>query len=179
MSTGLRREYLRSIRARYHRGSKNQGSLNLDEFTKVCGFTRKHAIRLLNEGVSDQSRRPGPERRYGSDVDRHLRHLWECMGRICSKKMHAAMPIWLPYYHEADVHMQKLLREISPSTIDRHLAEFREKARKGLTSTSPSLLKNKIPIELLDHEMSDRIGFDVARLFGLKTGRCTRKRAAR
>ena len=48
-----------------------------------------------------------------------------------------------------------MLREISPATIDRHLDKFRETARKGLSSTNPSLLKNKIPIELLDHNIKE------------------------
>ncbi len=155
MSTELKREYLRNIQQRYHRGSKKQRTLILDEFCKVCGFTRKHAIRLLNEALPDRPRRPGAERKYGADVDKHLRHLWECMGRVNSKKMVGAMPLWLPFYHEADVHMQKLLREISPATIDRHLDKFRETAKRGLSSTSPSLLKNKIPIELLDHQIKE------------------------
>ena len=155
MSTELKREYLRNIRPRYHKGSKKQRTLILDEFCRVCGFTRKHAIRLLNDNLSDLPRRPGPERKYGEDVDKHLRHLWESMGRICSKNMAAAMPFWLRHYQEADEHMKKLLREISPSTIDRHLEKFRETARRGLSSTSPSLLKNKIPIELLDHQIKE------------------------
>ena len=155
MSTELRREYLRNIRLRYHQGSRKQRTLILDEYCKVCGITRKHAIRLLNDNLSDLPRRPGPERKYGDDVDKHLRHLWEEMGRICSKNMSAAMPFWLRHYRDADEHMKKLLLEISPATIDRHLEKFRETARKGLSSTSPSLLKNKIPIELLDHQIKE------------------------
>lgn len=155
MSTELKREYLRNIRQRYHRGRKKQRTLILDEFCKVCGLTRKHAIRLLNDAMPDQVRRPGSERKYGDDVDKHLKHLWECMGRVCSKKMVAAMPLWLPFYKEADVRMQRLLKEISAATIDRHLEKFRETARKGLSSTNPSLLKNKIPIELLDHQIKE------------------------
>jgi hypothetical protein len=77
------------------------------------------------------------------------------MGRICSKKMVSAMPLWLPFYHEADVHMQKLLSEISAATIDRHLEKYRESSRRGLSSTSPSMIKNKIPIELLDHQIKE------------------------
>jgi len=140
MTTGLKREYLRNIRLRYHRGSKKQRSLILDEFCEVCKITRKHAIRLLNDDLSDQVKKPGAKRKYGADVDRHLRHLWECMGRVCSKKMSAAMPFWLT---------------VSSATIDRHLENFRESARRGLSSTSPSLLKNKIPIELLDHQIRE------------------------
>jgi hypothetical protein len=65
------------------------------------------------------------------------------------------MPLWLPFYPEADTRMYKLLSEISPATIDRHLEQFREKARRGLSSTSPSLIKNKIPIQLLDHDVKE------------------------
>ena len=155
MSTELKRQYLKNIRLRYHRGSKKQKSRILDEFCEVCKITRNHAIKLLNHSFTETPRRPGPERKYGSDVDRHLRHLWECMGRINSKKMHAAMSVWLPFYHEADVHMKKLLNEISPATIDRHLAKFREKRQKGLSSTSPSLIKNKIPIKLLTEGVTE------------------------
>lgn len=155
MTTELKREYLKNIRLRYHRGTKKQRTLILDEYCKVCGLTRKHAIRLLNDNLSDIPKRPGPERKYGSDVDKHLRHLWECMGRINSKKMVSAMPLWLPFYHEADVHMKKLLSQISAATIDRHLEKFRESAKRGLSSTEPSMLKNKIPIELLDHHIKE------------------------
>ena len=65
------------------------------------------------------------------------------------------MPLWLPFYHEADSRIKKLLMEISPSTIDRHLQGFRAKSRKGLSSTNPSLIKNKIPIKLLDHQITE------------------------
>lgn len=155
MSTELKREYLKNIRLRYHRALKKQRTLILDEFCEVCKLTRKHAIRLLNEDVSAVPKRPGPKRKYGADVDRHLRHLWECMGRICSKKMSAAMAFWLPFYTEADESMKTLLSQISPSTIDRHLDNFRGSARRGLSSTSPSMIKNKIPIELLDHQIKE------------------------
>ncbi|MBK9324736.1 MAG: hypothetical protein IPM97_17615 [Bdellovibrionaceae bacterium] len=77
------------------------------------------------------------------------------MGRTCSKKMVAAMPFWLPFYHEADDSMKDLLMKISSATLDRHLESFRENARRGLSSTSPSLIKNKITIELLDHQIKE------------------------
>lgn len=155
MTTELRREYLKNIRLRYHQGTKKRKTLILDEYCRVCGLTRKHAIKLLNENMTEPPRRPGPVRMYGNDVDQHLRHLWECMGRINSKKMHSAMELWLPFYPEADNRMRKLLSAISPATIDRHLEQFRERARRGLSSTSPSLLKNKIPIQLLDHDVKE------------------------
>lgn len=155
MTTELKQHYLKRVRLRYHSGSKRQKSLILDEFCEVCNISRKHAIRLMNEDLKEKPVWPGRSRVYGADVDRHLRHLWECMGRINSKKMHEAMPLWLPFYHEADSRMKKLLMEISPATIDRHLQGFRTKSRKGLSSTNPSLIKNKIPIKLLDHQITE------------------------
>ena len=155
MTTELKRQYLKNIRLRYHGSSKKKKGLILNEFCEVFGHTRNHAIKLLKDDFSGVSRHPGPQRKYGDDVDAHLRHLWECMGRINSKKMHAAMPFWLPFYHEANSHMKKLLSEISPATIDRHLAKFRVTTRKGLSSTRPSLIKNKIPIKLLDEGITE------------------------
>jgi hypothetical protein len=71
---------------------------------------------------------------------------------MCSKKLKAALPIWLPFYESEygslleDV-KTKLLT-ISPATIDRLLKPNKIKyKRKGLCGTKPgSLLKNQIPI---------------------------------
>lgn len=156
MTTELKRHYLKRVRLRYHRSKKGQKSIILDEFCEVCGVSRKHAIKLLNDDLREHPPKPGRKRVYGPDVDKHLRHLWECMGRLNSKKMKSAMPYWLKFYGEADVSMKKLLTAISASTIDRHLTQFREKAkRRGISSTSPSLIKNKIPLKLIDESVRE------------------------
>ena len=155
MTTELKQHYINRVRKRYFNGSKNIKSLILDEFCEVCGVTRNHAIKMLNHDFFERPPKRGRKRKYGKAVDVHLRHLWESMGRINSKKMHSAMPLWLPFYDEADDSMKELLMSISPSTIDRHLAEFRTRSKKGLSSTSPSLIKNKIPIKLLDHNINE------------------------
>lgn len=155
MTTELKRHYLSQVHLRYQKGSKKVKSLILDEFCQVCGISRKHAIKLLSEVFPEVPRRPGRKRVYGEDIDRHLRHLWECMGRINSKKMVAAMPIWLPFYKEADESMKLQLRSISSATIDRHLEKFRVSARRGISTTSPSMIKNKIPLKLLDEAVKE------------------------
>jgi len=93
MTTELKQHYLKRVRLRYHSGSKTQKSLILDEFCEVCSISRKHAIRLMNEDLRENPVWPGRRRVYGADVDRHLRHLWECMGRINSKKMETLLII--------------------------------------------------------------------------------------
>lgn len=155
MTTELKRHYLKRVRLRYHRGSKAQKSMILDEFCEVCEISRKHAIKVLNEDLREHPPKPGRKRIYGPDVDRHLRHLWECMGRLNSKKMKEALPYWLKFYEDVDDAMRGLLLKVSASTIDRHLTEFREKTKlRGLSSTSPSLIKNKIPLKLIDETVN-------------------------
>lgn len=155
MTTEAKRQYLKNIRSRYFKASKARESLILDEFCAVCGYTRKHAIKLLADEFGDAVRKPGPRRIYDAEVDEHLHKLWNHMGRMNSKKMHAAMPYWLSFYHEADVHVKWLLQKMSPATIDRHLSKFRGKTSKGLSSTCPSLIKNKIPIRLLEDGVTE------------------------
>lgn len=156
MTTELKRQYLKRVRLRYHRSSKSRKSIILDEFCEVCDISRKHAIKLMNDDLREHLPRPGRKRVYGTEVDKHLRHLWECMGRMNSKKMKSALPYWLKFYDSADVHMKMLLTKISASTIDRHLSVFREKTKgKGLSSTSPSLIKNKIPLKLIDESIDE------------------------
>jgi len=71
---------------------------------------------------------------------------------MCSKKLKAALPLWLPFYDTAyeplDPKIKGQLLSMSPATIDRLLKPVRAKAgRKGLCGTRPgSLLKNQIPI---------------------------------
>lgn len=150
MSNEVQRQYLEKIRLRYEKGTKRQKTLILDEFCKVCEITRKHAIKLLNQQPLKARPRPGPKPIYGSDIEAHVVKLWRAMGRMCSKKMEAAIPLWLEYYYGITAEEKRLLLKISSSTIDRILKKHREEIRRGISSTEPSLIKNKIPIKLLD-----------------------------
>jgi hypothetical protein len=71
---------------------------------------------------------------------------------MCSKKLKAALPLWLPFYEDENELLlpdvkQKLLA-MSPATIDRLLKPSRAIYKKGRCSTKPgTLLKNQIPIK--------------------------------
>jgi hypothetical protein len=71
---------------------------------------------------------------------------------MCSKKLKAAIPLWLPFYETVYKALtsdtQDKLLSISAATIDRVLKPVRvAHRRKGLSGTRPgSLLKNQIPI---------------------------------
>lgn len=150
MSNEVRRQYLDRVRLRYLKSSKRQKSLILDEFCEVCEIGRKHAIKLLHEAFRDVEPRPGPKVTYGPNIHAHIVKLWHAMNRMCSKKMVAAIPLWLEYYYGITPEEDRQLRKISSSSIDRILKPHREAIKKGRSSTEPSLIKNKIPIKLLD-----------------------------
>lgn len=150
MSNEVKRQYLDRIRERYEKATKRQKTLILDEFCKVCELTRKHAIKLLNEQPITVPARSGPKPVYGAEIEAHIVKLWRAMNRMCSKKMVAAMPLWLEYYYGITPDERRLLLKVSSSTIDRILQKHREETRRGISSTEPSMIKNKIPLKLLE-----------------------------
>jgi len=150
MSNEVKRQYLERVRLRYLKSNKQQKSLILDEFCEVCEISRKHAIKLLHEVVREAPPRPGPKLLYGPDIQAHIVKLWHAMNRMCSKKMVAAIPLWLEFYYGISPEEDRLIRKVSSSSIDRILKPHREAVQKGRSSTEPSLVKNKIPIKLLD-----------------------------
>ena len=148
-----KREYLAAIRQRYREASREAKSIILGEFCAVCGYHRKHAIRLLNQRGQKSRKRPGRKPLYNApELLMALKRIWLATDQMCSKKLVAAIPLWLPYYEDhygtLPDDIQTKLLSISAATIDRLLAPIRAKPRlKGLGGTKPGrLLRNQIPI---------------------------------
>jgi hypothetical protein len=60
MSIEAKAQYLGRIYERYQRAGREHKSKILDEFSEVCGYHRKAAIRLLNRAPGQaRGRRPG------------------------------------------------------------------------------------------------------------------------
>ncbi len=154
MGKNERQAYLKAIRLRYRRAGKKAKIAILDEFCAVCGYHRKYAIRILNlRGKPRKPQRPGRKPVYLSpSFLTALKRLWFACDQMCSRKLRAAIPLWLPFYEMTygplAAEIQDKLLSISPATIDRVLKPIRVKyGRKGLAGTKPgSLLKNQIPI---------------------------------
>jgi hypothetical protein len=154
MGKNERQAYLKAIRLRYRRAGKKAKAAILDEFCAVCGYHRKYAIRLLNRrGRPAKPGQPGRKPVYPSkELLVALKRLWFATDQMCSKKLKAAIPLWLPFYETAYEVLAPEIRgkllSISAATIDRVLKPIRVKhGRKGLGGTRPgSLLKNQIPI---------------------------------
>ena len=160
MSPGSRREYLRSIRLRYLKAKRFEKSRILDEFCRVCGYQRKYAIRLLNRPGRDLRRKPGPPRRYGPEVLEVVKRIWFGADQMCSKRLKAAIPLWLPHYEHEYGHLRGEVRAkvlaLSPATVDRLLRPIRIKQRpKGICGTKPgTLLRNQIPIRTSNEDIT-------------------------
>ena len=147
--------YANAIRDRYQGSNKQEKKIILDEFCKVCNYNRKYAIRLLNKPVNKWQKRKkrGRKSKYDNkDFIKVLKIIWEATDYLCSKRLHAAIPIWLPYLDSDRINItdniKKDLLSISAPSIDRVLKKSRIKSKKGLGGTKPgSLLKNQIPIK--------------------------------
>jgi hypothetical protein len=97
----------------------------------------------------------GRKRTYDLEATRALRVLWQKMDYMCSKKIVAALPRWLPFFEASGAIKNQLLR-MSASTVDRILKPFRASLRrKQNTGTKPGrLLKNIIPVKPLDFNIT-------------------------
>lgn len=153
MSKQSREDYYIAVVRRYRNSDKKTKSQVLDEFCEVCGYNRKYAIRKLNTRKRNHKRkRLGRPKHYKDPIlFSVLFDLWGKQNLPCSRRLKAAMPLWLPFYEgrllSDDIKNQLLA--MSPATIDRLMIKMRKKIGKlGLATTKPgSILKSHIPIK--------------------------------
>ena len=101
MGPKARQELLEAIAPRYRKASKPDKTKILDEFCAVSGYGRKYAIRLLGHWRrrgKPPRRRPGRKPIYGQAETAVLKAIWLDSEQLCSKRLKAAMPLWLPPY---------------------------------------------------------------------------------
>lgn len=155
MSLATRKELIEALRKRYQEAGLATKTAILDEFVELTGYHRKHAVRLLGPGSGQKREKKSrsDKRVYNEAVREALILLWEAADRICGKRLKALIPILLAAMEKHD-HLQlaagirEQLLQISAATIDRLLAEPRERVtgtrrRKGVGAT---VLRRSIPI---------------------------------
>lgn len=159
MGKKSRIEYFKMIFTRYRQASIEEKSRILDEFCKVCGYARKYAIAKLNGPAASEApvKRPFRSRRakYNAGVISILVAVWRATGYLCSIRLKAALPLWLPWIRERfriSSVTEKGLLSISARQMDRRLQERKKKHRRSIYGrTKPgALLKHHIPIKT-DH----------------------------
>lgn len=154
MSQKSKWEYLKAIYPRYRKVSQEIKHLILNEFSEVCGYNRKYAIRLLNGPPPEKPKPPRRKRKplYGPQLISVLSAIWEAAAYPCSQRLKALLPLWLPWakkHWPISTHHERHLLSISPATIDRRLKAKRRLLKKRLYGrTKPgTLLKHHIPIK--------------------------------
>lgn len=153
MSPRSIREYTHAMRQRYMSASRAIKSQLLTEFCATTGYHRKAAIRVLTQTPRPtsgrcQRGRPSP---YTPQLVRLLMKIWEAAGYPWSVRLKALLPLWLPWakqHFAIPPRVERHLRTISPSTIDRHLRQKKRQIRRRLYGrTKPgTLLKHHIPV---------------------------------
>lgn len=143
----------------YKRGDRAKKQSILNTLQEEFSYHRKAAIRLLNSYNQDTHGLPhsGRQPLYDSpNLLEALKRIWFASDQMCSKKLKAALPLWLEHYESTygilSAEIKQQLLKISAPSIDRVLKPARlQSGRKGLSGTRPgSLLKNQIPIKT-DH----------------------------
>jgi len=143
---------LEAIRRRYQKASRQQKKVILDEFCATCQYHRKHAIRLLQRRRKPQRGQVGRKAIYGSsEFMLALKRIWLASDQMCSKRLKATLPLWLPHYAQAFEPLTAMtytqLLKVSAATMDRLIKPVRLKHPRGLSGTKPGTwLKNQIPI---------------------------------
>jgi len=155
MSQNTTREILLKMRERYRRRGREARSRLIDEVCELCGYGRKHAIKVLGGKlpiVGEKGRRGGPRRTYGEPERAVIKPIWLAGEQPCGKRLKAALPIWLPHYEGERGALEDKLRQrvlaASPATIDRLLAPCRVAlGSRGRCGIRPgTLLRKQIPV---------------------------------
>ena len=124
MGKNERRAYLEAVIERYQKAGKRAKTAILDEFCAVCNYNRKYATRLLNRQRKRSKKRPGRKPVYRStELLRALKRIWLATDQMCSKRLVAAIPLWLSFYEKAyeklSDEVRNKLQSVSAATIDR------------------------------------------------------------
>jgi hypothetical protein len=155
MARQSKREYLRLIHERYRKARRSEKTAMLEEFCKVCGYNRKYAIWLLQRPLSQaKAHRPRTQRpvTYSKAAITTLAKIWEASGYLCSQRLKAALPQWLPWakkHFAISKELERQLLAISARQMDRRLFPNKRAAKRRLYGTTRpgSLLKHMIPIK--------------------------------
>src|SRR6266478_2908319 len=156
LSMATRRELKQAVGERYRAAGRWERRQLLDEFTRVTGYHRKHALRVLHRPFVPRPARPR-KRIYDEAVRQALALLWEAADRICAKRLKALLPILIESMERhghlrLDPVVRSGLLDVSAATIDRLLRPVREasgrtrRRRWGLGSA----IRQSVPVRTFD-----------------------------
>jgi len=132
-----RRELIEAVAARYRAAGRAEKKEILDEFVKVTGFHRKHAIRALKRSARPENPRPRVRSRiYDEAVREALTMVWEAADRICGKRLHEVVAGLVEAMERhghlcLDAEVRERVLSMSAATMDRLLQTVRGRAKQG------------------------------------------------
>jgi len=141
----------------YLKSNKKEKSKILDEICSFIGISRKGAIKKfkrLQLRSNDWKDKRGRKRIYGNDVIAGLKDVWEIGNEVCGELLYPVIPEYIEilqrdkmWKHSSEV-TEKLLK-MSEGSVKKYLSNFLKarRKRKGKSSTTPSKLKQIIPVE--------------------------------
>lgn len=163
MNIEAKRAYLRVVKHRYKNSSKKQKTHILTELCLNCGYSRKHAIKLLNDSrpsnVFEFKRPVGAPKLYFKSTTKRLIEIWKLMNYPCSVNLKQALSLWLPYDLDTEEEIKIQLLAMSESTIERHLKPTKQKRPKGKSTTKSGKIKTSIPLKLCKSDDKKHIGY--------------------
>ena len=164
MSKKSRNEYLEKMNERYQGRGREGRSLLLDEICEVCGYDRKHAIKLMRPGGYRRgvaAKKAGRRATYGAAELAVIKPIWLAANQPCGKLLKGLLPLWLPHVEPppADDLGAKVL-SASASTLDRLLKPVKavERRRRNSGTKPGTLIKSQIPVRT-DNDDIDRPGY--------------------
>ena len=166
LSMATRRELIEAMGQRYRRSEGEERRRILDEFVRLTGYHRKHAIRVLGPpAVRGRTRRARP-RVYDQSVRDVVTLLWEAADRVCGKRLKAILPILVDAmrrhgHQDLAPPLAAKLASISAATIDRMLIPTRHAALHGRRRRSGvgSAIRKSVPIRTFADWHDPEIGF--------------------
>lgn len=154
MTMATKTEIFTKYRRQYLRGSKLEKNEILTHLCFVTGMHRKAAIRrfaVLQRSSTPKSR--GRASIYTPQVTDALKTIWDIASQPCAELLTPMIPEYVTLLQKNgdwkfNTEITTLLLDMSEATIKRRLVLFvhAKKERRGLSATSPSLLKTIIPI---------------------------------
>jgi hypothetical protein len=131
-----KRELIEAIAGRYHGATRIEKKKILDEFIKVTGFHRKHAIRALKRHTGNRTEQVPRSRIYDEAVSSVLTILWEAADRICGKRLKQAIPTLVDAMErhghlQLEPEVRSRLLEMSAATMDRLLKPARDTGKQA------------------------------------------------
>ena len=126
----------------------------LDSLVRQTGMHRKALIRAFKRLQLKDTRfshHRGRSVYYDKDVVSALHELWDAANRCCGELLHPVVSQYVEIFQRdsmwqySDTTTKKLL-QMSMATIKRHTTGWKCLGHKGISSTTPSAIKSRVPL---------------------------------